>query len=189
VRLSVVVPMRGIVCVLAAGSCGRAPDGGGFGGNPTLERELGLVPRTTDPVDLFPKSNEILEAAMPGARDLGVSQRDPNLYIIGQIGVDWRPGGLRETAMPPNPRGPRIYQVRVDLQAYLLGGDVVALVSFCGPDCGSSPDVGYEYGLDPSTADALLHVYYVNWPTATAWRGVRSLPAHLPSAALWRPLR
>ncbi len=156
-----------LLCLTFASACAGRSDGGGFGGNPALEKQLGLTPwadkgRSLD--DSLAQSSAILENAMLNATDLGVADPNPNATTVGRITVVWQPGGLRETAMPPNPRAPRVYLVRVDLERYLQQGDVVAVISFSEPNPRSSPSVGYAYTLEKTAGEALVELFYSGWP-------------------------
>jgi hypothetical protein len=157
-------------------------DSGGLTGSAALA-EAGYAeryPEGTDALDHLAEADYIIEHGLPKAVDLNdVKSGTPGSQDVGAT-VIWEPNGRRDTLLPPGNHGERIYNLVVDLDPYLKGGDAVAYVSFLSRAEGDALDANnltatpatipnqvYTFKLDKATAAALLDVFYVKGAAPT----------------------
>ncbi len=113
------------VCLLCSGVLATPSDRGDTNRiefNPvTLRSAHRAVPPTGAVLDsAFERANEVLEKALPRAIDLNrTGSTGANTFACTTC-IEWKPAG-RETALPPNPRGARIWRVQLLLGAAIVG--------------------------------------------------------------------
>jgi hypothetical protein len=151
-----------------------ALDGGGLTYSSVLT-DAGYTQRYPDTaLDHVAGAFYIIEHGLPQAIDLNqVETGGPGSAAEGTA-IVWEPDGRRDTLLPPGDHGERIYQVDVDLDAYVQGGDAIAHVSFISRAAGDAldprdlwatpdpyPNQVYAFRLDKATAAALLDYFWM----------------------------
>src|SRR5512142_1621742 len=95
-------------------------------------------PRTSNSIDgVYASADRIVENALPAAVDLDEPGAVGADSFDCPVCVDWLPFG-RETKLPPNPRGARVWRVTVLLRDAMAGrGPGIAEVWFSSTDAGA----------------------------------------------------
>jgi hypothetical protein len=158
-------------------------DAGGVGYSPDTE-DMGYTKRYEGDAfyDHLNGGYAIVEQGLAKFTDLNQVETGSPGAIGGETAVLWEPDGRRDTLMPPNPRGERIYTVVVVLDGYMTGGDAIARIAFVSRTWGDAlnpkdpaatpaatpPNQVYTYTVDKGTAAALLDYFWVKGaPAAT----------------------
>ncbi len=143
---------------------------------------FGLVGRQLDGRaidDVASEADSLIEHALPTAVDLNQKAAlGGGMSGTSEIVYSWMPAGSRDTLMPPNPRGERIYSVEVLINRF-VAGDPLARISFISRaeadkldgqippnDIGSLPTYhpgqvdAYVYRLDRATVQRIVDLLY-----------------------------